>query len=129
MKKKKIPGVVDSFVLVKKIFEGFHRWDNAPSKLYPEIAFLKERHRHLFHVDVLISVTHLDRQVEFFMVQKDIELAMKKLYGKQPFEFGSRSCEMIAVELGKRMAKDYEGLTRVGVSEDGENRAVVFLGL
>jgi hypothetical protein len=122
--------VQEVYVQVRKIVEGFHQWKKCPIKA---VGFLKERHRHLFHIDVGIQVRKSskydaklinNREVEFFMVQRAIDKKMKKLYGKQPFEFGSRSCEQIATELGNELVKKYPSIIRVGVHEDGENGAI-----
>lgn len=103
-----------SMVLVRVDVEGFHQYDEAPK----QVAFLSARHRHCFSVTAAMEVSDLNRQVEIFMVRAslleffrsrwkvpdDLEESCDRVaYGSpirvRPFEFGGRSCEMIAAEV------------------------------
>ena len=42
------------FVVVKTEFEGFHSWEDAPD----EVSFLRNLHRHIFHVTAKWKVNH-----------------------------------------------------------------------
>lgn len=99
-------------VWVTDQFEGYHRWAAAPE----EVDFLKEWHRHLFHVKMGVRVTGLDREVEFFMLKRLLDKKLGK-YRNEKFE---ASCEMIATDL-----LDHFNAEFVEVSEDGENGAIV----
>ena len=55
--------MVSTFIKVRTEFEGFHHYPNAGS-IDKRIKFLENEHRHIFKVEVKISVTHLDRELE-----------------------------------------------------------------
>jgi hypothetical protein len=96
--------------------EGFHRWPDAPAP----VEFLRQRHRHLFHVELSRWVTHADRDIEILMLRRrGIEVLCGE-YGL-PCEFGSLSCEHIADFLLRAL-----NLSRCKVLEDGENGAVAY---
>ncbi len=103
-----------SFIYVRTQFEGYHCWENAPEG---PTAFLRNVHRHLFHVKLTLPVSHNDRQLEFFAVKAELDLYIERRWTRASFTF---SCEQIAEELLKRfpMAVECE------VSEDGENGAI-----
>lgn len=98
---------------------GFHQWPDAPD----EVSFLQNRHRHEFHFKAGFIVQDSNRELEFFLKQRDLSRALTNLYTFQGlgFKFGSRSCEMIAEELLEELDAAY-----VECSEDGENGAVVY---
>lgn len=96
---------------------GFHRWPDAP----PRRAYLRARHRHLFHVRVTVDVLHDDRDVEFHDLQDRILMHM----GAGTREFGAMSCEAIARDLGRALRSLGVVVSQVEISEDGENGATV----
>lgn len=96
--------------------EGFHRWPNAPD----EVDFLRERHRHEFHIRVEREVEHDDRDVEIIMLKNAVRKHLHRLYG-DPMFLGVMSCEMLA-----RGLVDNFGLFACEVLEDGENGAKVY---
>lgn len=100
-------------VYVRTTFAACHRWQAAPE----ETAFLRNWHRHLFHVKVTVSVTHDDRRVEFFSLKKRVEDYILFNYAGAYFEL---SCEQIASDLLRALDAD-----EIEVSEDGENGAIV----
>jgi hypothetical protein len=76
----------------------------------------------MFHFRVRVSVTHNDRDIEFIMFKRELEA----LYNDSLFLLDYKSCEMIAEDLINYITKTYPGRTvEVGVSEDGENGAVL----
>jgi hypothetical protein len=98
---------------------GFHCYPNAPE----EVAYLRERHRHIFKFSVRISVEHDDREIEFHMFKN----WLTSLY-QGDLEIDYKSCEMLAEELIEQIIKKYDCHNRivsVSVSEDGECGAVV----
>lgn len=105
-------------VFVKVQVPGFHQWRDA----LPTVNFLQHRHRHLFTITAGWCVQHSDRQLEFFIMRREMVAALSKLYvtSEDGYEFGARSCEMIAQELRHELQCSY-----VQVDEDGENGATV----
>ena len=104
-----------SSVWVQFQFEAFHRWSAAPD----EVAFLRDRHRHLFHVRVEWLVSHADREREFFIEQRAARAAVERMLADGPGT-AEWSCEMWAARI-----MEATGASRVDVSEDGENGATI----
>lgn len=103
-----------TIVWISTAFQAWHRWKDAPD----DVSFLRDFHRHLFHVKVGVEVNHGDREVEFFTFKRRVEDYIHKVYADQPrLEV---SCEMIAADLLKAFSAQ-----EVTVSEDGENGATV----
>lgn len=112
---------MNTYIKVRTQFEGFHFYPNA-SSIDPRIKFLESKHRHIFKVEVKISVTHLDRELEFFLVKWALEAFIES--GNQ----NHKSCEMIAVDILNNHLKKNYGTNRyyeVVVSEDGESDGIV----
>lgn len=109
-----------TFIKVRTEFEGFHYYPNAGS-IDSRIKFLESEHRHVFKVEVKISVTHLDRELEFFLVKWGLKEFLQS--GNQ----NHKSCEMIAVDiLEKHLLPKYgQRYYEVVVSEDGESDGIV----
>jgi len=112
-------------------FIGFHAWATCP---FPEVAFLKDRHRHVFHVYVTAGVAHADRALEFFMLQRDIRSALEQLYNSlkvnvpgNEYELGNRSCETVCLELYEilKTGFKYNTIKQIKVSEDNESFGIV----
>lgn len=104
--------------------EGIHHWPKCPHR---EVEYLRDPHRHMFHIKAWVNVSHDDRDVEFIMLKHQIDEYLVGKYAKTDLptsrwvcDFGAMSCEMIARELLDRF-----GLSRCEVSEDGENGAIV----
>lgn len=109
-----------TFIKIRTEFEGFHCYPNA-GKIDTRIKFLENEHRHKFKIEVKISVNHLDRELEFFLVKWALEEFIES--GNK----NHKSCEMIAEEillehLLPRYGKRYYEIT---VSEDGESDGIV----
>lgn len=101
---------------------GFHNWPEAPA----EVGYLASQHRHVFHVRVEWKVDHDERQVEFHIALGWLWDALTCLYGsRRPIYFQARSCETIAIEIGKQLQLAGPLPFAVEVSEDGENGARV----
>jgi hypothetical protein len=94
-------------------FEGFHRWQAAP----PEVAFLRDLHRHEFHVKVYRQVSHTDRDTEFILLKRELGKVIGEMNRRGTEDW---SCERWAVFLTGSL-----NLSKCEVSEDGENGAVV----
>lgn len=101
-----------NYIYITTQFEGFHRYPDAPD----EVAFLRERHRHIFHIKFFIEVEHDDRSIEFFMFKKQVETLIENS------ELDNSSCEVIANYLHSKIKLVYPGRKmKIDVSEDLEN--------
>ena len=108
-----------TYIKVKNQFEGIHCYKNAPESA----SFLRSPHRHIFYVTTKISVTHDDRELEFFIVKHRIIELLSEVVN----ELGiNMSCEQIAKSLITKLQSIYGNrYYQVEVSEDNENSAVV----
>lgn len=105
------------FVKTYNEIKGFHYWENAPAP----VEFLKNRHRHIFHIITEFEVDGTDREIEILMQERKIENYLFNKYGKAGHcEFDGRSCEMIAKEILESF-----GAVKCEVNEDGKGGAVV----
>lgn len=113
---------VERLIYVTFQFEWFHRRPDAPE----EVAFLRNEHRHMFHVKAKIEVLHEDRELEFILVKRELESQINNMLEA----IGDhRSCEMMASWFATYILKRYptpkgRGIS-VEVSEDGENGGIV----
>lgn len=119
--KQDIRPATNTYIKVRTEFEGYHFYPNAGS-IDPRIKFLENEHRHMFKVEVKISVTHLDRELEFFLVKWALQDHIKD--GKM----NHMSCEMIATDILENHLIPKYGSDRyyeIVVSEDGESDGIV----
>jgi len=100
------------FVRVRSQFVGWHKWTDAPDN----VAFLRDFHRHVFKVELVVPVRHGDREVEFFTLQKQLDGFLARNYAGRKF---LESCEQIAENIGVNFQAH-----EVTVSEDGENDGI-----
>lgn len=106
---------MDMSIFITTSFPAFHHWPDAPDSC----AFLREMHRHVFHVKMVWPVRTDNRDIEFITKKAEVEEWIRDIwYGK---EIGTMSCERIAKLLIRKF-----GATIVEVSEDGENGAIVY---
>ena len=111
--------MIKTFIKVRTQFEGFHHYPKA-GEIDPRIQFLENNHRHIFKVEVKIGVTHLDRELEFFLVKWEIENFIQS--GNQ----NHKSCEMIALDIVEFVQHKFgDRYCEVVVSEDGESDGIV----
>ena len=111
-----------TYVVVRLQVDGMHNFP-AAREIFPEVGFLADRHRHIFHFEVKKEVFHDDRDVEFIMFKRDIQDYLKQMYYKpetRTHEFGPKSCEMLAKEILNQF-----DCVSVSVWEDLENGAIV----
>ena len=109
------------YIKVRTEFEGYHYYPGA-SQIDPRIAFLENEHRHTFKVEVKISVKHLDRELEFFLVK----WALSDFISSG--NMNHKSCEMIASDILNGFLIPNYGDDRyyeIVVSEDGESDGIV----
>jgi hypothetical protein len=102
-------------IFVTTQFEGFHCWPNAPE----EVSFLRDMHRHIFHVRCELSVNHNDRDVEFILFKRELDYKIKQIHKES--DTATWSCEKWASTLLTDL-----NLTMCEVSEDGENGAAIY---
>lgn len=110
-----------TYINIRTEFEGFHRYPNA-GDIDQKIKFLENIHRHIFKVEVKISVTHLDRELEFFLVKWELKDFLKES------NMDYKSCEMIGEEiLNKHLIPKYgnDRYYQIVVSEDGESDGII----
>jgi hypothetical protein len=112
----------DVTVTARFTFEGQHYWSDAPDA----VKFLRNPHRHIFHVEGVAGVTHDDRDVEFIMFGHQLKNWIHATfsparYDSNILDLGFSSCEQIARLLLERF-----GLVSCSVFEDGENGATVY---
>lgn len=104
------------YIFVNNRLEGVHCYKNAPK----EVSFLRNLHRHLFHVKTTIQVYHDDRDVEFLIFKKFID----KCLGRLKWD-NNMSCEMISDSLKDMISMKYPKRELIiEVAEDGENGSV-----
>ena len=111
-------------VIVTMAVEGLHNWPDARN-IFPEVGFLSDIHRHVFHITMKKEVFHDDRDIEFIMFKRDVQDYLKMKYHRDDYRchfFGSKSCEMIAKELLEQFDCIY-----VSVWEDDENGAECYI--
>jgi hypothetical protein len=91
----------DKFIMIKTSFRGFHCWPEASQFAGEEVKFLETSHRHTFHVKVELEVSHPDRAVEFFVLQKRVDDIIASLWPLSPMGYllGRRSCETMCEEI------------------------------
>lgn len=110
-------------IIVTLQVEGLHCWPNA-DKLMPEVGFLSNIHRHIFHICAKRLVNHDDRDIEIIKFKRLVYDYLMEMYfdaNADICNFENRSCEMLAREIC-----EYFGCYYVSVTEDNENGAEVF---
>jgi hypothetical protein len=110
----------ETFIKIRTEFEGYHYYPGA-GEIDSRIKFLENEHRHMFKVEIKISVTHLDRELEFFLVKWALQDYLKD--GKM----NHKSCEMIGMDILEQHLKPLYGerYYEIVVSEDGESDGIV----
>lgn len=103
------------FIIVRFTFEGLHHWPGAPHGT-PE-WYLKNVHRHVFHVEAKKEVFHGDRDIEFIAYKREMETFCKTAFGGRATTL---SCEHMAEQLVNSFL-----LHSCRVFEDGENGAEI----
>lgn len=107
-------------ITVKNSFFGTHKYENAPK----EVEFLKNEHRHTFYVEVELQVFHQDRELEFYILQDEVEMYLLTHHSSL-----ESSCEVIATDILNYLDYRYGTLVpryiKVTVSEDNQNRCKV----
>lgn len=106
-------------VTVSFAYEGIHCYPDAPE----EVAFLRNPHRHIFHVYASLEVFHDDRDIEFILLKRELHRLVSS-------NMDNKSCEMAAREIIEYLYYTYPARKcKVTVSEDNENSATISAGL
>ena len=116
-----------TYLIIQFSFEGLHYWPDCPDD-HSE-SYLKNKHRHVFTVQVKFPVQGLNRQVEFIQLKRMmLDRITKKFETNDPLptsmailDMGAMSCEMIAHWI----MEEFRDITYCRVLEDGENGAEV----
>ena len=104
-------------IVVSLRVEGIHCWPDCD---IAEVSFLRDPHRHVFHIKAKKPVTHADRDIEIIMLKREIQTFLSHTFGPT-CNFESMSCEHIAQKLVRVFELSY-----CEVLEDGENGAEVY---
>ena len=100
-------------IIVNTKFSAIHCWPSCPIE---EVGYLRNPHRHEFHVQVKTEVNHTDRDIEFINLKNKINTYIRANFDQK--DLGATSCETICKMLSLKFNLDY-----VQVLEDGENGA------
>ena len=105
-------------IFVKFSKEGIHKYPAAlTDPALKEVEFLGHPHRHIFHFEVEIDITHADRDIEFILFKRWLE----SLYAND-LQLDYKSCEMIADDLWIKIQCKYPNRScMIQVTEDDEN--------
>ncbi len=105
--------------MVTHDFVGFHKWAGAPV----EVDFLTDYHRHVFKVKLSVQVLGLDRELEFFTLQRQLV----KVCDAFRDQYFALSCEQLAAQIAEAFLHRTEiAPYSVSVYEDGENGALLY---
>jgi len=108
------------FVVIQFEIEGVHHWPDCP---HEDVAYLRDKHRHVFHVRTATAVGHGDREIEIIRHKRAMMRWLVKAFPRYKggcLDFGKFSCEMIAEAIINEFGCDW-----CRVLEDGENGALV----
>ena len=111
---------ISTSVGVKLRIDGIHCFPEAE----PSVEYLIYPHRHTFYIEACVSVSHDNREIEFFTLKNQLRRYLVDEYWDpsiQCLDFGNLSCEMIARKLAEVFDLDY-----VKVSEDDNDYAEAF---
>lgn len=103
-------------IIVTLQVEGQHRWENCP---IPEMAFLKDYHRHLFCFKIEKGIENLDREIEIIKFKREVSDYIRSEFYDSVLgmcNFGNMSCE----QIGKLLLEVFH-LYSIEVLEDHEN--------
>ena len=107
-------------IIVNLEIEGIHAWKGCEIQ---EVFYLKDCHRHIFHITCKKEVYDTDREIEIIKFKHKIKDYLQSKYESEVSnlcDFDEMSCEMIAEELVKTFELCY-----CSVLEDGENGAEI----
>ena len=105
-------------IIVRTQFNGCHRYVDAPDA----VEYLRNPHRHIFYVEVEMTVTHADRELEFILVKGKLNEYLRTY----PFKMEA-SCEHMADAICMFLSDTYGAQREIKccVYEDNENGGCV----
>ena len=104
-------------IIIKLQFSALHCWPDCD---VDGVLYLRNLHRHMFHVTMKFPVTHLNRDLEFISLKNLVhEFVQAEWEGK---DLGPWSCEKIATEL---LSQFHPDCSYVSIFEDDENGAEI----
>ncbi len=108
-------------IIVKLQVAGLHHWPECPIK---EVSYLKDLHRHTFHIECKKKVSHTNRDIEIIRFKAKILKYLNDYYYNEVYKclvFHRMSCEDIANLLMLQFELNY-----CSVLEDNEVGAEMF---
>lgn len=105
-----------TLVVIRTSFSALHCWPDCPIE---EVSYLKNLHRHTFHVEMRWEVKHDNREIEFIAKKNEVNLFLQEYWNSKNLK--SMSCEMMAKELARLFFANY-----VSVFEDNENGSIYY---
>ena len=101
---------------------GFHRYPSASTESrLKDVAYLGEKHRHLFKFNVQLEVFHNDRELEFHQVLNYCESLVDSV-----IDIDHKSVEMLADDLYLHLSSKYPNRDmKINISEDGECGCII----
>lgn len=114
-----------SRITIKNTYLGSHRWKDA----IDEVQFLANDHAHDFKVEVSCDVRHEDRELEFYLIRKDLDVIVDRLFDKidSIYRFGDLGCEQIGSSVLEQLVKAYGSRSwSVGVWENEQQGATTY---
>lgn len=115
-----VKNVMGVRVVSRTKVEGVHRWLKCP---IDEVGYLRNYHRHLFHITCSSFASHNDRDIEFIEQSHRVQDYLTEKYYSTKYAclmFGDMSCEMLASELFHHF-----DLAGCEVNEDGEGGSII----
>lgn len=111
-------------IIVKTQLEALHQWLYIPED-HPSY-YLKNLHRHIFHIEMRFKVSHADRDLEFIALKNRVDQFLQNSLTICPrsnlFILENGSCEMLGIFLLEEFQS--EACYWVQVLEDGEMGAI-----
>lgn len=103
--------------------EGIHCYPAAGTDpTLEDVDFLANPHRHIFHFEVRIAVTHNDRDIEFIQFKRWLE----GMFDDKTLQLDHKSCEMISDDIFSMVAAKYpDREVIITVAEDNENGSTI----
>jgi hypothetical protein len=99
-------------IIINTKFPAIHFWPDCD---IDEVSYLKNYHRHEFHVQAKAPVTHENRDIEFIQLKNKIDKWIYENWHNKNLQ--AKSCETMCTEL----MFTFPELSYVRVLEDGEN--------
>lgn len=111
---------METNIIINTSFPAFHYWKNAPICS----AFLRNQHRHVFHVQIKIRVSHDDRDLEFIWFKEKIDEFLRENLQDKIFPF---SCEQLCKKIQTWIKERFDVyVIYIRVMEDNENGAEIW---